>query len=554
MPNDVITIHAITKELSELLVGGRIEKIYQPEQDEITLFIKNQRKIYPLVISANASNPRVHVTSQKKENSLNAPAFCMLLRKYLISGIINRVEIFNSDRIVRIDVLSRNELNDLTEYSLMVELMGRYSNIILIDSNNKIIDAIKRIHFDQSTTRYILPNLKYELQPQTRIPLFDEKLTTDFFDKTPELSTSSLLQNISGIGKETALEIVSYSCPKDKFFELVNLDSGYSPCLRYDEQDRLCGYFVMPYSSINGRYVSHNSMNECLDAYYSLYDGLERKKAATKTITTLLLRLQQKTERRIADNLEKLDAANKAEELRIFGELILSNIYLIKPSDESLTCHNYYIDSSITIKLDNTLSPAQNAQNYFKKYAKAKRAALVAKEQLAILYPQREYLESIKASIENSTLKVEFDEILDELNALSGYKKNQRKNPKIKPSNPVSIVIDGYRVYFGKNNLQNSKVTFEIASGSDLWLHVKQSHGTHLIIKGQPPEETIKKCAQIAAFYSEAKNSSKVDVDYTLRKFVKKIPGAMPGMVTYTNYNTILVTPCDYNFFLEKKE
>lgn len=552
MPNDVITLKAISQELKGLLTDGRVEKIYQPEQDEITLTIKNQRKIYTLVASANPSHPRLHVTSQKKENALVAPAFCMLLRKYLIGAFICNVEIFNSDRIIKITFNARTELKDNVNYFLIIELMGRYSNIILTSSQLKIIDAIRRIHFDQSTTRYILPNLEYVLQPQTRISLNDTVSLNNFFNSNKNLDVTTILKNVSGFSKDTAQEIIASDCPVDKANELINITERdtYQPCLRY-ENGKLRDYYVQPYSTQKGEYEYYNSLNECLDKFYSIYDGEERKKASTKTIVTILKRLQAKTDRRIEDNEKKKLESEEAEKYKLYGEFILAYSYVIKKGDEFLNCMNYYDNTSLSIPLNPNLTPAENAQAYYKKYNKAKRARIIAETQLSALKEQKTYLDTIAVCINNCSLKTEYDEILTELNALSGLRKSP-KYSKTKPSKPLHFVVNGFDVYCGKNNIQNNEVTFNIASSKDLWLHVKAHHGSHLIIKGVPDEDTIHKCAKVCAYYSEARNDSKVEIDYTQRKNVKKIPSAMLGMVTYTNYRTILVEPCDYTEIQDK--
>ena len=545
MPNDVITLKVLCRELNQLLTGGRVEKIYQPETDEVTLHIKSSGKLLQLVISANPTHPRIHLTTQKKENSYNAPAFCMLLRKYLGGAQIKGVDIFNNDRIARITFEGKNELKDSRTVYLLAELMGRYSNIILVSQDMTIIDAVRRIHFDQSTTRYILPGLSYVLQPQTRITFDEKEKLRVLLSGEPKLSSSEILKNISGIGKETAEEIASFT---DRYNGLLNLIEAkidtdyYRPCLSY-KNDKPVDYFIYPYQSIQTTWKFFKTLNEAFDEYYRLYDTEDRKKASSKTVETILKRLQTKTDRRIEDNQKRLDEWEKAESIRRKGELITNYIYLIKSGDTSLTCFDYYDNKEIVIPLDDTISPSRNAQEYFKKYNKMKRAKDVATKQLAELYPQREYLQSIAVSIKNCSLKAEFDEILAELNALGGYVQKKRNDKKSLPSKPIHLVVNGYDVYYGKNNVQNAQVTFTLASPTDLWMHAQKHHGTHLVIKGQPDEKTILRCAEIAAFFSDAKDSPKVEVDYTLKKYVKKIPGALPGLVTYTDYKTILCTP-----------
>ncbi len=544
MPNDVILLNALSHELNDALSGGRVEKIYQPEVDEITVAVKSKGKLNTIVISASPTSPRAHLTAVKKENALNAPAFCMLLRKYLNGAILNSVQIFNFDRIIKFTFTARNELKDYNTYFLIAELMGRYSNIILTNSDFKIIDAIRRIHFDQSTSRYILPNLPYVLQPKNKISLDENKKLDEVFLQGFN-NFNELPKLISGIGKETAEEIFTAVDPRKKLDELINIYNTplYSPTLK-TVNGKPKDYFVCKYASLDGEYTEYATLNECLDTYYTLYDGDERKKASSKTVTAALKRLQMKVERRIADYSQKIAEKDKAEKMRVYGELILNNLWqMSKQNAEKCTVFDYNGNKEITIKLDPSLSPQQNAQSYFKKYGKMKRGIEIAEAQLKELYVQREYLKSIEVSITTSTTKQEYDEILRELNVLSGYKKRSSDKSKEKPSRPAVFKYENCEIVFGRNNLQNAETTFKIASRTDVWLHVKNHHGSHVIIKGEYDENVLFRAAQIAAYYSDARNDGKVDVDYTQVKFVKKIPSALPGQVTYTNYKTITVPP-----------
>lgn len=542
MPNDVILYNALAAELNDLLKGGRIEKIYQPEIDEITLSVKNNGRLYTLVVSASPTSPRIHVTSQKKENGLNAPAFCMLLRKYLQGGNVSDISVYNTDRIVKISFDARNELKDRERYHIVAELMGRYSNIILLDDDDKILDAIRRIHFDQSTTRYILPGLPYVLQPKNKVALDDEKGLDEVFS-VQITDWNELPQKISGIGKESAKEILLSADPRKKLDELFHIYGapGYSPRLKIKD-GKPVDYYVCEYATAEGEFSPQASLNECLDEYYTLYDGAERKKASAKTVTTVLKRLMTKNERRIKDNTDKIADKETMEKYKKYGELILNNLWQIK-SGKSCSVYDYETEKEIVIPLDESVPPSLNAKNYFKKYNKLKRGVEIAEEQLAGLYEQREYLKSIEAAIKNCATKQEFDEILKELNDLSGYKPKVKGRQKEQPSRPGKISVRGADIYFGKNNVQNNEVTFRIASRSDLWLHVKNLHGSHVVIRGEYDDEILLRAAQIAAYYSEGRENGKVDVDYTLVKFVKKIPSSLPGQVTYTNYKTITVSP-----------
>ncbi len=545
MPADVITLNAVARELNKTLSGGRIDKICQPEEDEITLLIRSGGANHTLVVSANPSHPRIHLTSQKKENSLVAPTFCMLLRKYLTGGNIVSIGLLNCDRAVRIEFEARNELKDSVRFSLIAELMGRHSNIILVDEKYVIVDAIKRIHPDQSISRYILPNITYPEISQTKIRLDDTEKLKKFFAENSELSVDALMQNISGISKETAKELLSEDNRFDailRFFN-INENTAFSPCvLKKDGEPK--DYHIFPYKTIAGEFIHLPTLNSCLDYYYTVFDKIERKKEQTKQLNKALKRLVTKTQKKIEDNLEKLDECQRGEELKQKGELILSNLYLIKRGDESLKCYDYYNDKEIEIALDPLINPAENAQSYFKRYTKLKRAKEIATQQLEKLRFQAEYLKDIEVSIQNCDTRQEFEEILQELNNLRGIKKLQKgAKLKQKPSQPIHVLIDGFDVYAGKNNMQNIEVTFKIGESNDVWLHTKNYHGSHVIIKGNPSQKALYGAACLAAYYSEGKNSDKVEVDYTLRKNVKKIPSSFMGLVTYTNFKTILAKP-----------
>lgn len=543
MPNDTITLNALTNELSALLSGGKIEKIYQPESDEITLWVKNNGN-HQFVISANPSRPRAHITTQKKENALTAPAFCMLLRKHLVGATINNLEIFNNDRIIKITIDGRSELKDKVQYYIFAELMGRYSNIVLTKEDLTIIDAQKRVHFDQNTSRYILPNIIYPIQPKDKISLSDYSRLKELFESNSSIDDECLLKNISGISKETAKEIANSSNPYDTLITFADVYNSaiYKPCLLY-KNGKISDFFVTPYITSSGEYEFFNSLNLAVDKFYAHFDGQMRKETNTKTIKTLLKRLQQKTVRRISDYNKKLEETEKMETYKQIGDLILSNIYLITPRTKELDCYDYFNDKQINISLDDRISPAQNAQAYYKKYNKLKRAEEIAKIQLISLNEQQQYLKSIEVAIENSTQKQEYDEIFEELSALNGLKKPSAKKTKVKPTAPMHINYNNCDIYWGKNNLQNNEVTFKIASNSDMWFHTKNSHGSHVIVKGDIDENTILKAAQIAAFYSEVRTAERVEVDYCLKKYVKKIPSAMLGMVTYSQHKSIIVSP-----------
>lgn len=547
MPNDVITLNAISKELNTLLTRGKIEKIYQPENDELTFSIKNNGTPYILTISANANLPRIHITSQKKENPLSASTFCMLMRKHLSSGIIEDISLINADRIIKIVIASRNEMGDNVKFFLIAELMGRYSNIILTTDDFVILDAIKKVYFEQSS-RPILPNLKYQGIENTKITLDDnEKLALLLKENIP--TEELLLSNISGFAKETAKEIIARNTPIidtiSTFYNINDTDT-YLPCIRYDNENNIKDFYITPYQTLKGTYERCDTLNACLDKFYLEKDTEIRKKNNTREVSKLLKRLKTKTERRIEDNNNKLIECESLEIYKQYGELILTNIYKLKKGDKKLICTNFYDNSTAEIDIDEQLQPNQNAQRYFKKYHKLKRAKEISKEQLENLNIQQDYLLSIESSINNSTTKQEYEEIFDELRILGNIKEvsQNKKSKKQKLSSPLHINIDGFDIYVGKNNLQNEEVTFNIASKGDVWMHTKGYHGSHTVIKGEnPPENVIQKAAEICAYFSEGRESSKVEVDYTEKKNVKRHKSGMTGMVFYVNFKTIVVVP-----------
>lgn len=546
MPQDVITINALVCELKNKLIGKKVLKVHQPEEDELTLSVKSERGIVTLVLSSNPTVPRVHLTTAKKENPIAALAFCMLSRKYLQGGIFTDISLVNFDRIIKFTFNSRNELNDNVNYCLYAELMGRYSNIILTDADDKIIDAIKRVSFEQNATRFILPNLQYAPPKQEKLTIDNENaLYIRFKGKTA--TADALLTDFSGLAKETALEIATVNplSANEEIRRMLDVsDPSYAPCLRYCDGEPK-DYYVRPFSAKAGDYRIFPSLNEAMEEYYSVFDTNLRKHIHTKAITTQLKHLTARLNKRTEECNAKIADFEKAEKNRRYGEFVLANIYKINRGDDAVTCFDYYENCEISVPLDPLLFPNQNAMAYFKKYNKAKKAKEYATEQLTELKMQRIYLDTISASVESAETKQEFDEINAEMKALGSMKKPSRE-PKLrqKPSKPEKLVIDGFDVYVGKNNIQNVEVTFEIGHSNDLWLHTKNHHGSHCIIKGQNiPPEVIEKAAAVCAYYSTGKNASKVEVDYTQRKNVKKINAAMTGLVTYTNYKTVLVEP-----------
>lgn len=577
MALDSLVVKNIVYELSNKLIGGKIDKIHQPENDEISINIRNNKENFKLILSSSASNPRVYISNDyKKENPINAPMFCMLLRKYIQGGVITEISQIDFERIIKISVESFDELKEKTVKEIFVEIMGRHSNIILTQ-NNKIIDSIKRIPPSVSRVRQILPAQTYSLPPsQNKLNPLDKISFTSFqkeiksFDGSVEKSIYSKFLGISPlVSKEICYRAnvdFNYNTNELGFEKFNNLyesfcdlfenikNNNFNPCVIIDEKKDK----IVDFSSVNLtlfenlKNIKNESISKTLEYYYTTKDIKERIHQRStdlrKSISIKLDRLQNKLKKQ---NQELKEASN-AESYKIKGELITSYIYMIEKGMEKVKVSNFYDENfeEIEIKLDKNLTPSENAQKYFKKYNKLKTAKKEVSSQIEISKQEIDYLENIILSIENCE---SLDELLDIKLELSkeGYIKNYSKNKKeVKTkTSPLEFVSsDGFKILVGKNNKQNDTLTLKTASNDDIWLHTKNIPGSHVIIKTENkevPENTIFEAAMLSAYFSKSKMSSQVPVDYTKRKNVKKPNGAKPGMVIYETNNTIYVTPTE---------
>ena len=583
MALDGLVIHSLVDELSEKLVGGKIDKIYQPEEDEILLYIRNNKENYKLLLSASASNPRIYITQKyNKENPMSAPMFCMLLRKYLLNGKILNISQPEFERIIKITVESLDELKIKTTKDIIIEIMGRHSNIIVVhNESNKIIDSIKRVPISVSRQRQVLPGQDYNYPPsQNKLnPLKD--ITKDLFIETISNTNSNLHKAIYtsflGISPVIAKEI----CYRSKLDESVNIsdlnnsdldniynvfnrtfnqinNNIYSPCIVINKKiDKIVDFSSIKLTMYNEySYIENNSISEILEHYYLSKDARERINQRTqnlrKSISTKLERLYNKLKKQ----QEELNESENAHIYKIKGELITSYIYMIQKGMDEVEVIDFYDPEGNTIKinLSKNLTPSENAQKYFKKYNKLKHAKKEISAQMDLTNEEIDYLENILLSIENCENLEEIQEIKDEL-IKTGYLKSKIKTKKDKKDKDISrtkpyefISSDGFTIFVGKNNKQNDYLTLKLASSDDIWMHTKNIPGSHVIIKSEGreiPENTIKEGAILSAYYSKARMSSKVPVDYTQRKNIKKPNGAKPGMVIYETNSTIYVTPSE---------
>ncbi len=571
MPSDYFTIKALSQELDNLLQNGRIDKIYMPEKDEISLSVRANGRNFLLVISCNPNNPRMHISSTKKENPITAPSFCMHLRKHLTGGKIKKIATIGEDRIIGIDIESYNEMHDLVTFTLVAEMMGRYSNILLVNHNSIITDTLKQVPFDSATKRCLLPSAKYSIPAQIKI------LPTNHSSIRDCLSTymggglaKFLCSSVAGLSAQTAQEIVNMSgidtakndlssSDIDKILSsidsLLNIyEDGFAPCVQ-GGVDNPSDFFVKPYDGIDATPTDtlNDAIRLCVEKKDNEYRHNDKIKFLFKAHRSYLNKLTKK----LAKSQEKLAETENMDDYKKFGELITCNIYQLSKGDEKAVVQDCYQEGcpTISIPLNVQLTPGGNAQAYFKKYNKLKRTKDIVEKQIVELESLIEYAQSILPSIELCHTKEEIQEVAGELTALGALKASQTKKSKEKPAQPITYEIDGFVVCVGKNNLQNDKLTFKVAGGNDIWIHTKQFHGSHTIIfvEGREvPDHVLQTACEICAFYSTVKQSPSVECDYTQRKNLKRHPSAKLGMVLYTIFKSALVTPNEHREYLAK--
>lgn len=571
MPLDGAAIAAIRTELEEKLIDGRIEKIYQPERDEISLIIRRGADNHRLLISADSSNPRIHLTNYNKKNPEQAPMFCMILRKHLQSGRIIKINQPDYERVLEIYVECYNDLGDLVEKRLIAEIMGRNSNIVLVGDGMRIIECIKRVDLTVSSVRTLLPGLGYEPPPAQGkiIPInatYDEifeALCT--LDGEPPISRAvvSLFMGMSPLaGREiahrsaghadarlTADNLKAAAKEAAGFFERLKREE-FSPSIILGDGDEARDFAAYEVSLYEGmaKIKPCESISRAMDEYYYLKDMRERMRQKTANVRKTVTNLLERAKKKLVLLQESLHEAENKEQFKEYGELITANLYRIKQGDEVLEAQNFYDGNKLVlIPLEKNLSPSKNAQRYFKKYKKAKNAEVMVKEQIEKTVREINYLESVLNSVDMADGVEEIAEIKRELSE-GGYikREKEKKSKKDKPAAPLRLEVEGFEIYVGKNNKQNDMVTFKIGRSRDIWLHVKNMPGSHVIIKNPGngvPDEIIEKGARLAAYYSSARQSPMADIDYTEVKNVKKLPGAAPGMVIYEKYKTARVPP-----------
>lgn len=574
VPFDGIVAKCVTEELNEKLAGGRVEKVLQPEADEIVLLVRAWNQNHRLVLSASPNFPRIHITDKAKENPAYPPVFCMLLRKHLTGGRIISFGFNDYERIITVIIEAANELGDISEKKLVIEIMGRHSNIILLNSEDKILDSIKHVDSEISSVRevmparpYVLPPAQDKLSPSTLEPL----QLMELFDASTQTAERFLLDNIKGFSPLLCREICCRASVEGRKRAasldqterkalidaldtiLADIRSGrYEPSVIYeDEQHKMpVDFHCLDIRQYAYREKIH-SISRALDKFYADRDNAERLRQKKSDLYKVLNTSMERCSKKLSIQEETLRDVADREKLKLCGELITANIYAIPQNVKTVSLLNYYSEKEeyIDVPLDPDLTPQANAQRYFKKYAKAKSTYAYTSRQIEDSRAELDYLESVLQMLDNCTSLQEIDEVRQEL-AGQGYmqlKKKTAAKRKAAATEPLHFKSsDGFDIFVGKNNIQNDHLTLKMAQSNDIWLHTKAIPGSHVIIKRnghEIPKRTIEEAAVITAWHSKAKMSSNVQVDYTNVKNVSKPSGAKPGKVIYVNYRTAVVNP-----------
>lgn len=577
MALDGITTSAIVSELNAALLGGRIDKIHQPTADEIRFTVRGAGGVKRVLVSANSAHPRIHLTESVRENPMTAPLFCMVLRKHIAGGKIVAVEQPDFERIVILHIESANEMGDLTTKRLILEIMGKHSNLILTDETGKILDSIKRVTHEKSSVREVLPGKTYVFPPShgKKNPLLAEQSDFLFSLHLQEgrKLQEFLYQSYTGISPMMAGEIcfragldASDACQAASLAAGEALFAAFSammdavraqawrPAVYY----QAAGGRVLDFAVLELRQFAalptrqYESVSALLEGFYQERDNAAHIRQRAQDLHRLVLNHIERCVRKKEIQLKTRRETAGMEGWKKKGELLTANIYAVPQGVTTFRTVDYYEEGmpEIEIAIDPAKTPAENAQKYFSKYNKAKRTLAALEVQEKQNGEELAYLESVLNALEAAKDEADLAEIRTEL-AESGFlrrqpqKKDGRKPKKSRPLHYISS--DGYDIFVGKSNLQNDELTLRMAEPTDLWLHTKDIAGSHVIIrtngKSELPETTMEEAANLAAFYSKAKHGSMVPVDYTQRKHVKKPNGAKPGMVIYLTNRTIYITP-----------
>lgn len=567
MPFDAIFLSAVAQELRQKILGLRIEKIQQPARDTVILQLRGKEK---LLLSANVNRPRIHLSTAGYENPAQPPMFCMLLRKHLSGGRIAAIDQPPAERVVDLSVDCTDEMGIPCRKHLILELMGRNSNLILTAEDGHIIDCLRRVDLEMSELRQVLPGLFYRQPPRQGRRLPGETGEEEILSLLCQINSSKrldkwLIESFDGFSPLVARELsYDFSGETDTDLLTLNLEklaeylqgqfcrTDYRPIL-LSREGQPSDYSYRPifqYGSFM-QCSEEDSFSRLLDLFYSKTEHSDRMRQKTQTLRKSLTTLRERTLRKLELQRKEYESTLDRESLRQKGDIVTANLHAISRGQTLLRTEDFYHDMvEIEIPLKPELSPQQNAARYYKEYTKAKNGEKILSQQIRQGELEADYLGTVLDELSRVENEADLAEIRMELEQ-GGYvrreSKKQQKQPKTQPVRPMEFrSSDGYTIYVGKNNRQNDLLSLKMARKDDLWLHIQKFHGTHVIIVcggTEPPDQTVTEAAQLAAFYSQAREGQNVPVDVTPVRFLKKPNGAKPGMVVYDKYRTVIVTP-----------
>lgn len=570
MSMDGLSLYSAMNELNKRLAGGKIDKIQQTDKEELLLMVRSLGQTYRLLINASAADNRVQLTELKKQAPSEAPMFCMLLRKRIAGGKIVRFEQERLDRVLKISIETYNDLGDLSVFALYCELMGKHSNIILVNEKGVIVDAIKHVGLGMSSVRFVMPGLEYSAPPAQDKQDPSVAAAADFSAalSMAGMSIAKALSNaFFGLSPAVAAQLVARYTDKTECTQLSEAE-------REELAERLAAFYadmaqgkekasavlnalgeteaVYPFAISGGGIKLYDSIGEALDSLYINSDRREWAKRHGASARKVLQNNIERCEKKLALYADALNSGEQMEKCRLYGELLTANLHSLKSGTDTAAVDNYYADpvERIAIPLDRQLTPGENAQRYYKKYQKLKAARDMAIVQREQTLSELNYLEGQLDNLTKCTAENELSELIEELKDQGYIKRDKggKKKMKLAASKPMHFVSStGADIYVGKNNRQNDELTLRFASPNDIWMHTKNIPGSHVIVKGASEQDTatMTEAALLAAYYSRARGSENVAVDYTPRKYVKKPAGAKPGMVIYTTNKTAYVTPSE---------
>lgn len=576
MAFDGITIASLVHEFKSKLEGGRISKIAQPEKDELLIAVKNNKENYRLQISASASLPLIYLTANNKPSPMTAPNFCMLLRKHIGSARIVGISQPGLERIIEFELEHLDEMGDLCRKRLIVEIMGKHSNIIFCKEDKTIIDSIKHVSAQVSSVREVLPGREYFI-PQTVAKENPLAVSAEDFARVigsaPMTVQKALYNRLTGISPIMAEEIChlasidsDHSANELSEAEMLHLhrtfslvmedvrDGHFAPAIVYDENGPVeyAAFALTCYEGEEYHAESISSISALLEKYYSSRDTVTRIRQKSSDLRRIVQTALERNYKKYDLQLKQLKDTDKREKYRIYGELLNTYGYELKGGEKSFQCLNYYTNEEITIPLDTQLSAKDNAKKHFDKYNKLKRTYEALTDLTLETKAEIDHLESISSALDIALKEDDLIQIKEELMEY-GYVKKRRasdKKPKI-TSRPFHYQSsDGYHIYVGKNNYQNDELTFKFATGNDWWFHAKGIPGSHVIVKSEGnddlPDRVFEEAGALAAFYSKGRDNDKVEIDYIQKKNIKKVAGAAPGFVIYhTNYSMVATPACN---------